>query len=90
MLDIYFWYIHVQDSFTVCMCDKIGVSVCVGAHNMSVHACVCVCMRACMRVCLCVNYMVCVCVCVNYMVCDLWCVGVGVGVQGCRNTHMYK
>ena len=23
-----FWNIHVQDSFTVCKCDKIGASVC--------------------------------------------------------------
>ena len=57
LLDIFFWYIHVQDSFTVCMHDKIGVSVCICAHNMSVHAC-CVC------VCVCVCVYVCVCVCV--------------------------
>ena len=31
----------MQDSFVVCMCDKIGVSVCICAHNMSIHACVC-------------------------------------------------
>ena len=72
MLDIYFWYIHVQDSFTVCTCDKIGVSVCIGADNMSVHACVCACVHVCVfvcelygvGVCVCVRVCVCVCVCV--------------------------
>ena len=54
-------------SFTVSMCDRIGVSVC--AYNMCVQhvfVCVCVC------VCVCVVCVWCVCVC--------GCVGVGVGV----------
>ena len=44
LLDIYFGNIHVQESFTVCMCDKISVSVC--AYNKCVQhmfVCVCVC-----------------------------------------------
>ena len=47
----------MQESFTVCMCDKIGVSVC--TYNMCdstcLHmcVCVCVCICACIRVCVC-------------------------------------
>ena len=41
----------MQDSFTVCMCDTISVSVYIGAHNMSVHVCVCVCVCACVSAC---------------------------------------
>ena len=56
----------MQDSFTVCMCDKIGVSMCICAHNMSVHVCVCVCV--CVTVCACVSACSRVCV----YVCDLY------------------
>ena len=58
----------MQDSFTVCMCDEIGMSMCICGHNMSVHVCVCVCV--CVRVRVCAFVSACSRACVY--VCDLY------------------